>query len=146
MRRLIERRSRSRASSADDSLDALYAAAPPRVKEWMRRKARLADGTRPGLPVLDASTVERALRRASEQYGNWPVHRPRKILDGWRLVRTGVLRDCCSLGFREIGVRRACSSSQVRRDYELHRALVVGDERYAELVAEVVKQALPAGS
>jgi hypothetical protein len=33
-----------------DPLDELVHAAPTRVREWMERKAALADGTRPGLP------------------------------------------------------------------------------------------------
>ena len=142
LRRLIEQRCRSRASGNDDPLDALYAAASPNVKLWFQRKTRLADGTRPGLPALDARTAEEALQSTASHHGPWQIRRPRTLLDGWRLVRTGVMRDLCALSFREIAARGSCSPAQARRDYALHRELILTDDRYADHAAEVARQAL----
>jgi hypothetical protein len=40
-----------------DPLDDLVGNAPGRVLKWMRRKAALADGTLPGMPVADPKTM-----------------------------------------------------------------------------------------
>lgn len=40
-----------------DDLDALLRATTPGVRTWARAKARLADNTKPGLPLVDANTV-----------------------------------------------------------------------------------------
>ncbi|MCB9903801.1 MAG: transposase [Planctomycetes bacterium] len=142
LRRLIEQRCISRASGNDDPLDALFATAAPSVRLWFQRKTRLADGTRPGLPALDAQTAEAARQSSAHDHGRWQIHRPRTLLDGWRLVRIGLLRDLCALSFREIAARGSCSLTQARRDYALHRELVLTDDCYADRAAEVVRRAL----
>jgi hypothetical protein len=48
--RLVERRI-TLAGAHEDPLDDLLAGADGRTAEWMKRKSRLADGTRPGVPM-----------------------------------------------------------------------------------------------
>ena len=59
---------RCAASDDADPLDDLVVASPAAVGRWMRRKALLADGTRPGLPVVPLGWLERlAASRPSEE-------------------------------------------------------------------------------
>lgn len=142
LRRLIELRCESHSTAGDDALTELYTSSAPRVQAWMQRKSLLADGTRPGLPVLDAARLGRVLDAAMEHFGPWRIDHGRAHLDGWRILHTGLLRELCALGFREIGIRTGCSRSQAWRDNELHRQFLISQDGYAQRAAELAQDAL----
>ncbi len=50
-----------RGQCGSDPTDSLLAGAAPEVLRWMQAKARLADGTRPGLPVVPAGVISTSM-------------------------------------------------------------------------------------
>ena len=109
-RSAVERRLQSSAD-VDDAFDDLVGAAPPRVAAWMRRKALLADGTSPGVPVVQAASLEAALAercpipRGTSEPSDGALSRE------WTAVRAGFLRHCAGATYREIALRLGCSEA-----------------------------------
>jgi REP element-mobilizing transposase RayT len=142
LRRLVARRLAAGPAS-DDPLDELFAASAAEVQAWMRRKAALADGTRPGIPLVDPETVHEVL--ANEViHGAWKVRVRRKLVDGWALAKAGLLRDLCASTFEEAG-RRCERSTQGAADlYRNHRWLLQKNEDYAVRVSALTKAVMSA--
>lgn len=142
--RVVE--ARWRAGNTRDPLDDLLAAAPVRIRDWMRRKARLADGVLPGLPVADPAMVEAALREvSSEEKGPWRVGQR----DGWLVLRAGLARDLCASRLEETARNLGVALSTARRLVLAHRGALEADAIYAERASRVAHRALsnwhPAG-
>lgn len=126
-----------------DPIDDLVRAAPDEVLAWMQRKARLADGTKPGIPVLHAATIDEAVGRARLVHGAWTIRPSAKLVDGWTQLRAALLRDLGGLSDREIAARVGCSEVHVGRLRRRHRAGVLQRE-YAARAALVADDALRA--
>ena len=129
--RVVEARLRSPRRS--DPLVDLVGGAPDRVLDWMRRKAKLADGTAPGLPVTDLETVDSVVARAARE-GPWMVG-PGPGRCGWSMARVVL---SCELGAatREaVASRIGCSDTHVGRLLRLHRKWIDEDAEYGERMA-----------
>ena len=118
--RLVERRVTSPGRS--DPLDDLVAATPDRVLSWMRWKARLADGTEPGLCVVDPVSVDAAVREARERGVAHLLERGRS--DGLREIHAGLLRHLCGESLAGIASRigrstSSCGAFCIRHDQRL---------------------------
>jgi REP element-mobilizing transposase RayT len=137
-RRLVEQRL-WRASVEDDPLDDLVKADARRVREWMGRRAMVADG-RPGLPIADAESVLAVV--GANSGSAWPVHLGRKRVSGWDIVRVALLRDLAGLSYREISQRVRCHRSMARRRYEKHVRALREDPEYARWVLELTRASL----
>lgn len=135
----LERRL-EREGLADDPLDDLVGAAAPRVLAWMCKKARLADGSRPGLPLVDAIAIERALGRERSR-GELPVKPGRVQRDGWSLAQVALLRDLAGQTFAEIGTRIGRTRENAAHVYRCHRQALENDD-YATRLAELARQCL----
>lgn len=132
--RSVEARWRSRAVA--EPLDDLVGASPAAVVAWMKRKARLADGTRPGQPVFLADTLDRAIEVAmAETGGFWTIGRR----CGWNVARIGLSRHLCGLTLGEVGSRVLLTDSSVWSVVQLHRRLLHSDSLYGQRVAAVVR-------
>ena len=138
---IVERRLGG-ASAAVDPLDDLVRAAPPAVRAWMRRKARLADGTRPGVAVVDPTSVESALDCCSQRPREWSVLHGSRRWDARELARIALLRDLAGLSYAEIGSYSGQATATVRHHYGVHAELVESDERYAETITIAAREAL----
>lgn len=135
--RLVERRIRSH--DTEDPVDDLIRAAPDAVLEWMRRKALLADGTRPGLPVLTPESVEESIEaRSSGECEPWSIGRR----SGWLVLRVGLTRQLCGLGVDATGARVGLRRSTASNIARLHSYLFETDHEYARLAASVASSAL----
>jgi len=143
LRRLIERRLDA-GPSREDPLDELFEAAAPRVHAWMRRKAELADGTRPGIPLVDPESVEEVLTAEAAIDGPWQVKLARKSADAWALARVALLRDLCGTTFEEAARRSARSIQGAWSLHRQHCQLVLGDDGYAARVADLAGKVLAA--
>jgi len=123
---------------APDPLDDLIDSAPPRVLAWMRRKAKLADGSPAavGCPLVPWEDLDAALRR------HWDSLGP---LDGAGDLRgfalAGLLRDVAGLPLRRIASIVGRSASTVANRIERHRALLARPD-YGPVVASITAEAL----
>ena len=87
------------AAPGPDPLDDLLGRSPEHVRLRFERKARLADGVRPGLPVLDLETLAVVLRAEASRDGpEWKVGRQ----SGWT---------SCSPAWRRISAERRTQRS-----------------------------------
>lgn len=96
-RDLVRNRIRSPAHP-QDPLDDLVGAAPARVRDWMERQARLADGHGARAPLVPPNVVTRVLLEARRQWGAWTsraAHGP--DCDLWPAVTAGLLRHLAGL-------------------------------------------------
>ncbi len=126
----------------DDPLDTLERATPMRVAAWMRRKARLADGLAPWMPIAAAHLVRAAVTRAKQRQGAFPVGPRRRKWCAWQLMQAGLLHGCAGLRCadiaHELGVSASTASARVRR----HLSLLPDDVEYARTAGEVAHKAL----
>jgi REP element-mobilizing transposase RayT len=139
-RRLVAARVAS--SAHDDAADILVRAAPVAVRDWMSRQARLADGTDPGLPMIDATAALRLLDRAEREAPDWRLPITRKTSDVWPIARTGVLRDLGGCSFSEIATRLQLPDGSVHRLYRMHRRCMHEKDEYAHRVSLLAHRAL----
>ncbi len=132
---LVERRG-GRAPGADDPTDSLLAGAAPAVLEWLRHKARLADGTRPGLPVASADAVAQAIAGL----GRLPeppraAGRGRKDFAWPQALHAALLRDVAGLTCVEIAARLSCSPEWARTMVAAVRRAALADDTFGAAVA-----------
>ena len=113
-----------------DPLDDLVGAARGKVERWLLWKARLADGTRPGLPCASAQSVRTAWQHARSHRSEWLLERRSGSLDLWNILLIGLLRDVGGLRWSEIALRAESSEAAARRRYEFHRTQLVEDSEY----------------
>jgi len=129
---------------ARDPLDDLLAAAPSEVLDWMRRKARLADGTGVGLPLVTPTTCRDAVADWRERHGDWQLPSGRSKVNGWRVAEVALLRDLCACSFAEIGSRIGISAPHACRIYGRHRRFL-HEPSYAERLATLTARTLALG-
>ena len=118
-------------------MDQLLGAPSERVVEWMRRKAMLADGTRPGLPVSDVATVERSVEaslRATRRTGE------RAEDNAWRTMRAGLTHALTSSTQAQLAARLGCSITWAGELIRAHRRRIVVDATYASRAAKVAQE------
>jgi REP element-mobilizing transposase RayT len=141
-RRLVALRL-SRPPSAEEPLDDLVGAAPEAVRDWMERKARMADHTRPGQPCADAAVIARALASPGPWKGGlWLRGSSGRRRDGQPILEAGLLWDLGGLVLAEIATLTARGASAVARRVTEHRRLLTMDPQYAALAAEAAHRAL----
>lgn len=143
LRDLVELRI-ERGRSGPDPLDDLVSATPHELVSLMRHRARLADGTRPGLAACDPCSVSEAVERGRELSGSWIIHPGQKPVDAWLQVHASLLCDLCGLTASQVGRRLSRSESGVGKLRARHRARMQEDEAYAERVGGLVLFALEA--
>ncbi|MCA8976918.1 MAG: hypothetical protein KDC98_19500 [Planctomycetes bacterium] len=141
-RRLVEKRIDTVADDSDP-VDLLIGEAPNAVVEWLRYKARLADGTRPGLPLVPAAAVTKVMRVAPTTE---PAGVPARLRNtDWRHALTALLlRDLAGLTFAEIGAHLDCALESARQLVIRARTALAADEELAARVADHARAALAA--
>ena len=139
--RIVKRRLASRATAADE-WDELIGAAPPRVLDWMRRKARLADGTTPGMPYVDAAAVDRVLRIERAAVGDWMEKIGSQRRDAWPVARVGLLRGLAGMTLSETKQHCELARCAVRRRIAQHATLLEASNDYARRVADLAAKCL----
>ncbi|MFT5198821.1 MAG: hypothetical protein ACI87O_001481 [Planctomycetota bacterium] len=129
-------------TAQEDPLEDLVGTTPSRVQHWMRRKARLADGHRPGLPVCAPMALKDALDSHGAQCGDWLVQDEDRTWSGADLAWVGLLRNFCGLPWKEVSSRSGFCESKARRFVEAHQRLFLTHEYYAERVAKIASPAI----
>ena len=120
-------------------------AGSPRVLNWTIRKAKLADGTRPWLPVAPAKLVANAIERAKAKVGPLLGRFAQRAKDAWVNLGAGLLRLLAGCAHYEIGLRVGRHASTISRDLRDHARLLESDPDYAGLhsrLAHVVLEAV----
>jgi DNA-directed RNA polymerase specialized sigma24 family protein len=145
--RSIERRI-ERGKGSDD-LDSLVDAAPERVRDWMERKARLADGAALGQPICDAETIRAAIEAKRSPEDHSPILSDCRLRTTWDAVEAALLRDMAGLTWSEIAAACGTSSSTSHTRYRVHARLLADQPPYAAQVsgtaAEVIARCFPSG-
>lgn len=136
----IDARLRGQARAFDE-LDTLLGGSAA-IVAWAKRKARLADGTQPGIAVVDPETAEHVMRDSDRVLGEF-VARPqsgrrRPAVD---LMRVALLRDAVGLPFVAIAARIGVSAGTPQKLYRLHGECV-DDPAYRDAYAAIVLRAL----
>jgi len=139
---LVERRLESRASA--EPLEDLIGSTPEAVGEWMQRKAQLADGHRPGLPVCTFGALDDALAQDEADNGEWVVRIKEQMRSGRDIAIVGLGRALAGHSFAELSERTGRTVMPLRRLAELHRRLVMTDGAYLERSSAVGQIALEA--
>lgn len=132
----------ARSSRADgpDPLDDLVEASPDRVRAWMVRKARLGDGTRPGLPILSLRRLGEII--AEGRHEPWTIERGRTERDAWTVAYVGLGRELCGASLAQLAEDVALSESGVSRLQRIHRQATREVGEYARRAARLTQQAL----
>jgi hypothetical protein len=89
----------------EDPLDELAGAPRERVWHWMERKARLADGTRPGWVLTAPDTVRTVVRERRLRGEPPPVGSGRTPVPSWDIIEAGALRAFSGLTHEEVALR-----------------------------------------
>lgn len=139
----IERRMERGMVPGEDDFEHLLEAATPKIRDWAVRKAQLADGTRPGVPIVPVDLAASSItQRAIPLRAALPSRLRRGRREPLDLLRAGILRDLCGLAFHEIAALLGKSRSSVADAVRTHHALVREHLPYATLVASLVELAL----
>ena len=125
-----------------DPLDDLLGAAPTKVRAWMERKTRLADGTRASGCLLSPRALELALSAARETHGGWMVAPSARRKEAWRILHAGMLRDLVGLSTGEVAMALGTARSSVGQALAEHRQLVLADSGYSQRAAQVLSEGL----
>lgn len=128
--------------TSKDELPDLVTAAPREVQDWMQRKARLADGTRVGVPVCGALALRRAIDEDLGAQGVWIVEEDDKTWRGAQVALLGMLHDLCGLSWNALTQSEGISVSRTRRLGVTHRRLLLVDTEYAERCGRIAHRAL----
>ena len=135
---LVEARTRTKHSPG--SLDNLVRASRPRIKDWMQRKARLADGTTPNAPIVALEHLEDLLR--DRRAKAWMVRRGQRKVDAWSILYSGLGRDVCGATLARLANRAQVSQSAISKRCATHRQEMLRGDAYAERAARIVHEAL----
>jgi REP element-mobilizing transposase RayT len=139
--RLIEKRM-ALARTAKDPLDDLIGAAPDRVRDWMKWKANLADGTIVGMPVCDPDDVDEIVARAKGMHGNWTIRASRKSSNAWIQAHVALLRDLTGATWVDAARRSGVSTSAAWHSYAKHQHCLESDDAYGARMGELAATAL----
>jgi len=122
-----------------EAFESLVAAAPERVREWMRRKARLADGVPIlGVGLLDPQVLLSALEAEELVDPDWWVRPGSRRKPGWQALRCVLLHQVCGCTLEESARRAGIGATTARRHLAEHGALLEENPDYAKRSSEVV--------
>ncbi|MFV1959649.1 MAG: transposase [Planctomycetota bacterium] len=127
----------------DEPLDHLIEAAPPAVLAWMRRKAILADGRVPSLPVVDGRTIHRVLEAERQEKPSWTYQTGKgQSREAWPTAEAYLLRHLAAMGWVEIGKRLDVGPDMAAKRVRQGQTLLGVDAAYAEKMALLTRQVL----
>ena len=105
-------------------------------------RARLADGTRPGIPLVSPLVVQEVVREFERQDPGRRVSLRGKTRSIWALLLVSLLREGCSLTLSATANRIGLPISTVNDVMRAHRELLGLDPDYADLAGTALSLAL----
>jgi REP element-mobilizing transposase RayT len=142
-RQTVERAILRPGAVPDDAID-LVGAAPERVREWMERKAMLADGTGVGLHACDASRVAEWLGSARRDHDHAMERGPHERWEPWKQIGVALLHDLSAESYQRIAHWMGCSPTAAWTMYARHCELLTSDPAYSEWFRGLVTAATEA--
>jgi REP element-mobilizing transposase RayT len=147
---VLERRIESGAANVHgaERSNELLRAAPAHVLEWLRTRARLADGGTLGLVLASPAQVACQVRRLAVEDPTWSFAPGRRVDSPWRTIEIGLLRQLCGLSIREIAIREKRSTTCAWAHCQRHDEWLRVEPEYARRVERVIRavQVRPAWS
>ena len=128
--------------SASGPFDDFVDAAPSRVRRWMERKARVADGLAGSCCLLSPAALSEAVEQLRSQRGAWDVSPRSRPKDGWKILHIGLSRTVVGLSTVEASVQLEVPRSSAGQALLEHRHLLLSSPEYAECAAEVLQLGL----
>lgn len=129
----------------DKGLDVLLTKTPFSVREWMVKKAELADGTKPGLPVCDPRAVLSAIAESKETIAKIPIQRGCTSRSLKIILTSGLLRDLCGLGHKEIAIWIERSESTASSSCSRYRQLTNENPDFRNIALVAARTAFDRG-
>lgn len=127
-----------------DPLEDLLSAAPAFVLRWLESRARLADASKPGHPVVDPLTIFELLATLDRERPGWRVHPSRRAVPAGKIVRTALLRDLSGQTFASISRGLHASPTHCKSLYADHAKLLAADSDYAQTFLDLTLRGLAA--
>ncbi len=131
------------ANRARDDLDALLQADGAARRSWVVKRATEADGTSPGLPMLDSRSVQEVVETHRVRAGAAVLHGTKNYSTSlWDVAECALLRDLAGMGFAAIARTVGTAVATASKRYGFHLAALRSDQGYLAIVGEVTRQAL----
>ncbi len=111
----------------------------------MRRKAHLADQTKPGLPVVDPTSVLQEVGAARADRDAWTCVPGKNRVSAWPIVSVGLLRQLAGQTHQQIALALSLPQSSAQRRAREHRRLMRVDVDYARHASELASACLSVG-
>jgi len=121
----------ARRTGDEDPLDDLVTSTGAGVRAWLVARARLADGTAPGLVLAGPEGLLRTVDSLV------PAGSP-----AWERLRVGLLRTACGMTLQEIAAKLGRPRIRICRRWDAHRRAIDSDASYADTAANVLGRAL----
>jgi hypothetical protein len=106
----------------------------------MLRKAELADGTRPGLPLVSPRLIQSELERARHDPREWSLRRGSNPVDPWRVLLAWLLRHVGGQTQAEVACRIKVPEGSLTRLERCHRELLRASAQYERVATRVAKE------
>lgn len=140
---MVEQRTAPTSRFAEDPWHLLGGANEPAIVEWLRHRARVADGREQPIASTSPPAVERAIERGTLSI---PLSRSGRAVPvagrGDRDLRCGLLRELCGLSWKQIGVITSCSSTAAFVAAARHAERLQADPPFAALVGRIARVAI----
>ena len=128
---------------ARDDLDALLQTDGAGRREWVVRRAREADGTTPGLPMVNVGSVARVVGvHRTRAPGSTVCGAGKRQVPLWEVAEVGLARDLAGLGFAQTAKAFEIGAGTASRRYGYHTRALREDPAYLAILSELVRQAL----
>ena len=125
-----------------DDIDLLVGRPSAQVADWMRRKAKLADGLEPWHPVAGVPEIDDSIEEVRREHGELVVRPSRTRVDGWPVLHAGLLHGAAGLRVMDVARHLGVASGTASRRVTVHLGLAASDRDYASLAGQVLRAAL----
>jgi len=121
-------------------LESLERPTPTQVYDWMVRKARLADGTRPGLPLVLPSAVADLVAMHRSRSVGCLLEVGHRALPLWDVAYVALLRSLSGETLESIGRRIGHGRDRVRTIFRAHGRAMAADIGYRGILVELTRR------
>ncbi len=125
-----------------DPLDDLVGSAPECVREWMRRKTKLADGTRPGIPIASPATILNEIALRKPMNPTWRIRRGKMNVHPWTVIQVWLLRHASGQSQAAIATRLEMAEGAMTRVERLHATLLSENPEYERVTVQLLQTVL----